>query len=171
MKRAAESLIALLRHPSVEILYNAVLALGTMRCRRARSALERIAGDDHRKYRGQETISQNRSGRSRVHRLRTTRELSSGSPTERPSRPEASAAWRRLGGSKAPRRPPSAQGWVFVQIDGTAALLPPVRASQVWQGSPDSLRSAARWIASSRRTRRRSCVGPRQVVRAGACGG
>lgn len=58
-ERAADALLPLLRHPSVEILYNAVFALGTMRCRRARSELARIAKEDHRKYKGRETISQN----------------------------------------------------------------------------------------------------------------
>lgn len=58
-ERAADALIHLLQHSSVEILYNAVFALGTMRCRRARPALTRIAGEDHRTYRGLETISQN----------------------------------------------------------------------------------------------------------------
>ena len=57
-ERAADLLIPLLQHPSVEILYNAVFALGTMRCRRARSELTRLIGDD-RKYKGLETIGQN----------------------------------------------------------------------------------------------------------------
>lgn len=58
-ERAADALLLLLKHPSVEILYNAVFALGAMRCRRARAALEGIAAEDHRKYRGLEPISQN----------------------------------------------------------------------------------------------------------------
>jgi HEAT repeat protein len=58
-ERTADTLISLLQHHSVEILYNVVFALGTMRCRRARSALERIARDDHRKYKGLETVGQN----------------------------------------------------------------------------------------------------------------
>lgn len=58
-ERVADALIALLRHSSVEILYNAVFALGAMRCRRARSELVRIAGEDHRKYNGLEALSQN----------------------------------------------------------------------------------------------------------------
>lgn len=60
-ERAADALIPLLQHPSVEILYNAVFALGKMRCRRARPALERIAAEDHRTYKGKglETIDQN----------------------------------------------------------------------------------------------------------------
>jgi HEAT repeat protein len=58
-ERAADTLLPLLQHPSVEILYNAVFALGAMRCRRARPTLERIAGNDHRTYKGLETISEN----------------------------------------------------------------------------------------------------------------
>lgn len=58
-ERAADVLIPLLHHPSVEILYNAVFALGTMRCRRARSELVRIAEADHRKYKGLDTIGRN----------------------------------------------------------------------------------------------------------------
>lgn len=56
-ERAANALIPLLQHPSVEILYNAVFALGAMRCRRARAALERLVGGDLRTYRGLETVS------------------------------------------------------------------------------------------------------------------
>jgi hypothetical protein len=40
------------------VLYNAVFALGAMRCRRARPALVRVATEDHRTYQGLETISQ-----------------------------------------------------------------------------------------------------------------
>jgi HEAT repeat protein len=58
-ERAADVLLPLLQHPSVEILYNAVFALGAMRCRRARPVLVRIAGEDHRTYKGLETIGQN----------------------------------------------------------------------------------------------------------------
>lgn len=57
-ERAADALLPLLCHPSVEILYNAVFALGAMRCRRARSELERIAGRDQRIYKGLESIGQ-----------------------------------------------------------------------------------------------------------------
>ena len=58
-ERAANVLLALLTRTSVEVLYNAVFALGAMRCRRARSALVEIAAKDHRKYRGLESISEN----------------------------------------------------------------------------------------------------------------
>ncbi|TSC19824.1 HEAT repeat domain-containing protein [Corallococcus sp. Z5C101001] len=58
-ERAADVLIPLLQHPSVEILYNAVFALGAMRCRRARPELVRLAANDRRTYRGVETIGQN----------------------------------------------------------------------------------------------------------------
>jgi hypothetical protein len=58
-ERAADLLIPLLRHRSVEIVYNAVFALGTMRCRRARPELVRIAAQDRRKYRGLETVCEN----------------------------------------------------------------------------------------------------------------
>lgn len=58
-ERAADAFIPLLQHPSVEIVYDAVFALGTIRCRRARPALARIAAEDHRMYKGLETISEN----------------------------------------------------------------------------------------------------------------
>ncbi|MCP3170052.1 HEAT repeat domain-containing protein [Myxococcus qinghaiensis] len=58
-ERAADVLIPLLQHPSVEVLYNAVFALGTMRCRRARPELVRLAAHDRRTYRGLETIGEN----------------------------------------------------------------------------------------------------------------
>jgi HEAT repeat protein len=57
-ERAADVLIPLLQDSSLEIRFNAVFALGAMRCRRARPALERIAAEDHRKYKGLETISE-----------------------------------------------------------------------------------------------------------------
>jgi HEAT repeat protein len=57
-ERAADSLIALLQQSSVEIRFNAVFALGAMRCVRARQALLRIAADDHRAYRGLQTVSE-----------------------------------------------------------------------------------------------------------------
>jgi HEAT repeat protein len=57
-ERAADALISLLDERSVEIRYNVVFALGTLRCRRARPMLERIASEDHRRYRGLETVSE-----------------------------------------------------------------------------------------------------------------
>ena len=57
-ERAADALVALLDEPSVEIRYNVVFALGALRCRRARPMLERIASEDHRRYRGLETVSE-----------------------------------------------------------------------------------------------------------------
>ncbi|MCE9673956.1 hypothetical protein LY474_39815 [Myxococcus stipitatus] len=57
-ERVADVLIPLLQHPSVEIPYNAVSALGVMRCRRARAELVRLAAQDRRTYRGLETIGQ-----------------------------------------------------------------------------------------------------------------
>jgi HEAT repeat protein len=57
-ERAADALISLLDEPSVEIRYNVVFALGALRCRRARPMLERIASEDHRRYRGLEAVSE-----------------------------------------------------------------------------------------------------------------
>jgi len=57
-ERAADVLIAHLEHPAVEIRYNAVFSLGTMRCRRARKALVKIAASDRRTYRGLETVGE-----------------------------------------------------------------------------------------------------------------
>ena len=57
-ERAADALLPLLQHPSVEIVFNAVFALGAMRCLRARPALVRIAANDHRSYRGLQTLSE-----------------------------------------------------------------------------------------------------------------
>jgi HEAT repeat protein len=57
-ERAADALIALLDEPSVEIRYNVAFALGTLRCRRARPMLERVASEDHRLYRGLEAVSE-----------------------------------------------------------------------------------------------------------------
>ena len=57
-ERVADVLLGLLKSPSVEILYNAVFALGTLRCHRARSELQRIAAEDHRPYNLLETVSQ-----------------------------------------------------------------------------------------------------------------